>query len=132
MNTEEVRQAFESLIRGRGVRRGSHELLLEGRDTTPLFLETLIVEGFQPVCVDEIGISPGERVPAFFVDRGTAHFGWIFWEVFSPGRMRKIFGSAARNEKGDWAIILGRGSKKVLHANPALKQLMDLDRPSEF
>jgi hypothetical protein len=114
------------------VRRGSHELLLEGRDTTPLFLETLFLEGFKPACVDEMEISPGERIPAFFIDGGIAHFGWIFWEVFSPGRMRRIFGSVARNEKGDWAIVLGKGNKQILYTNIELKELMDVEHPSAF
>lgn len=114
------------------MRRASHELLLEGSDTTPLFLETLFLEGYRPACIDEIEISPGERVPVFFIDRGIAHFGWIFWEVFSPGRMRKIFGSVARNKKGDWAIVLGKGNKQILYANTGIKELMDVEHPSEF
>ncbi|HYK87697.1 MAG TPA: hypothetical protein VE398_02935 [Acidobacteriota bacterium] len=132
MNSEEVREALQSLIRGRGVRRGCHNLSLEGTDATPLFLETLIQEGYRPARVDEIKIEPGERVPAFYVDNGTAHFGWIFWEVFFPGRKRKIFGSVVKNEKGDWAIILGRGSRDIVYVNAGLKELMDLERPSEF
>jgi hypothetical protein len=82
--------------------------------------------------VNEIEIDPGERVPAFFVDRSVAHFGWIFWEVFFPGRKRKIFGSAARDEKGDWAIVLGRGNREVVYANALLKESMDLEHPSQF
>ncbi len=132
MSSKEVHEAFQALIHGRGVRRGSHALLLEGRDTTPLFVEALIREGFQPVRVEEIQIAPGERVPAFFVDQRIAHFGWIFWELFSPGRKRKIFGSTCKSEKGDWAIILGRGSRQVVYANPSLREPMDVEHPSEF
>ena len=132
MNPKEVREALRSLIHGRGVRRASHSLLLDGTDTTPIFRETLIQEGFTPAIVDQVEICPGERIPAFFIDSGVAHFGWIFWEVFFPGRMRKIFGSITRNEKGDWAIVLGKGSRRPVYANATIKESMDLERPSEF
>ncbi len=132
MSPKEVHEAFQTLIHGCGVRRGSHELLLDGRDTTPLFAEALIHEGFLPVRVEDIQIVPEERVPAFLIDQGVAHFGWIFWELFTPGRKRKIFGSVTRNEKGDWAIILGRGSRQIVYANPSLREPMDVEHPSEF
>ena len=132
MNVSEVQEAIRSLIRGCGVRRGSHNLLLEGEDTTALFVEVLNQEGFYPTSVDGIGVRPGERIPAFFVEGGFAHFGWIFWEMFSTKRMRKIYGSVEHNNKGDWAIILGRESKKMIYANSVLKEFMDLEHPSEF
>lgn len=132
MDPRELREALRTLILGAGVKRGDHSLQLAGEDATPLFLKVLAEEGFRPERVDEIDIKPGERVPAFYVVDGVAHFGWVFWEVFFPGRMRKIFGSMVRNEKGDWAIILGKGHKAHVYANLSLKEPMDLERPSEF
>lgn len=130
MDKTEVHEAMRNLIRGTGVRRGTHPLTLDGADVTTLFLELLCEEGFQLLAVEEIAIEPGQRVPAFYVEAGVAHFGWVFWEVFFPGRMRKIFGSAKRNAKGDWAIMLGR--KQKVYVNLSLREVMDLDRPSEF
>jgi hypothetical protein len=132
MDREEICAALRNLILGRGVRRGSHSLLLDGTDTTPLFLETLVQEGFLKTLVDEIDIAPGERVPAFLIEEGAACFGWVFWELFSPGRKRKVFASVVRNDKGDWAVIIGRGSKRALFANPRLVEQMDLEHPAEF
>jgi hypothetical protein len=126
----DLTEALLNLIRGNGVRRGSHQLLLDETDATPLFIELLLEEKFELARIEEIAIEPGERVPAFYLEKGTAHFGWVFWEAFFPGRMRKIFGSVHRNEKGDWTIMLGR--KQQVYANLILKEAMDLDHPSEF
>ena len=126
----DLTQALLNLIRGSGVRRGSHQLLLDETDVTPLFIELLLEEKFELARIEEIAIEPGERVPAFYLEKGIAHFGWVFWEAFFPGRMRKIFGSVHRNEKGDWTIMLGR--KQQVYANLILKEAMDLDHPSEF
>ena len=126
----DLTEALLNLIRGSGVRRGSHQLLLDETDATPLFIELLLEEKFELARIEEIAIEPGERVPAFYLEKGTAHFGWVFWEAFFPGRMRKIFGSVHRNEKGDWTIMLGR--KQQVYANLILKEAMDLDHPSEF
>jgi len=132
MEQKEIKEALRSLILGLGVRRGSHDLRVEGEDTTAVFTELLQEEGFLPVILDEVKVQPGERVPAFLVEGFTAHFGWIFWEKFFPKRMRKIYGSVNHNEKGDWSIILGRGSKHKVYANPLLKESMDLEFPSSF
>jgi hypothetical protein len=126
----DLTQALLNLIRGTGVRRGSHQLLLDETDATSLFIELLLEDKFELLRIEEITIEPGERVPAFYLEKGTAHFGWVFWEAFFPGRMRKIFGSVHRNEKGDWTIVLGR--KQQVYANLLLKEEMDLQNPSEF
>jgi hypothetical protein len=128
MNVPEVRDALGALIRGDGVGRASHSLLFEGEDLTPLFLSLLAAEGYVEARVESIGIEPGERVPAFHINGTTCHFGWVFWEVFQPGRQRKIYGSVEKNRKGDWAIMLGRSAR--VHANPRRKEAVDSSSPS--
>jgi hypothetical protein len=120
--------ALQDLIRGDGVRRASHELTWDGRDVTGLFLQMLAAEGFTETSVEDIPVQPGERIPAFHVADWTAHFGWVFWEVFSADRKRKIFGSHRKNEKGDWAITLARRAR--VYAAPSRRELMDVDLPS--
>jgi len=132
VSLSDIEEALHQLIRGTGVRRASHELRYDGEDVTPHFLRALAEEGYGETGLDAVKIEPGERVPAFYIKNARAHFGWVFWEIFFPGRMRKIYGSTHRNEKGDWAIILGKGSKERIHTNPALQELMDPERPSEF
>ncbi|MFH1574371.1 MAG: hypothetical protein ABIG68_10325 [Acidobacteriota bacterium] len=132
MSTDAARDALTALIRGSGVHRASHDLQLAGRDNSNLFAVLLAEEGYRPMQVDDVDIEPGERVPAFFLQDGIAHFGWVFWEVFFSGRMRKIYGSSHRNEKGDWAIIMGKGCTETIYVNAALKESMDINRPSEF
>lgn len=132
MSTEEIRTALRNLIRGAGVRRGSHSLHLDEADLSASFVDLLNEEGFLPSRVEDIDIEPGEKVPAFFISGDMAHFGWVFWEVFFPGRMRKIFGSVARNEKGDWAIVIGKGKQERVYVNGGMRSQMDVDRPTEF
>jgi hypothetical protein len=130
MDPGDLEHALRDLIRGDGVRRASHRLEWNGRDVSELFRRILEMEGYAETAVESVPINPGERIPAFHVDSGMAHFGWVFWEVFSPDRKRKIFGSQDRNEKGDWAVILGR--RAVIFAAPARKESMDVDLPSSF
>lgn len=132
MSEWSIEDALRQLIRGKRVRRASHDLVYDGEDATSQFLKVLAAEGYQETEINSIDIKPGERVPAFYIKDARAHFGWVFWEIFFPGRMRKIFGSVHKNQKGDWAIILGKGSREPLYTNLALKEHMDPERPSEF
>jgi hypothetical protein len=130
MNDSDVAHALRDLIRGDGVRRASHDLRIAGRDVTDLFRKLLASEGYVPMPVEEIPIETGERVPAFVIAEGVAHFGWVFWEVFSPGRKRKLFGSQAKNSKGDWALVLAR--RAAVYACLGRRESMDTDRPSSL
>lgn len=127
MSHDELLEALRALIRGEGVGRASHSLRLEGHDLTPVFCSLLESEGYVEQPVDSIEISLGERVPAFRIEGDVCHFGWVFWELFQPGRRRKLFGSATKNAKGDWALMLGRSAR--VHANQRLKETMDVERP---
>ncbi len=130
MQSAELRHAMKTLILGDGVRRSSHELKLDGVDVTNLFRDELRSAGYRETPVEDVDIRPGERVPAFYLHNGCAHFGWIFWEVFSPDRRRKIFGSVSKNAKGDWAIMLAR--KAAVYTCLSRKEPMDVDHPSSF
>ncbi len=128
----EVRGALAEIIEGRMVKRSMHRLRFDGRDVTFEFMELLRSRGYVPMLVKEVPVEPGERVPAFFVEEGTAYFGWVFWEKFSQLRLRKLFGSVVRNGKGDWAVQISERHRSVIHANPELKTDMDIDHPSGF
>ncbi len=96
------------------------------------FVESLRAHGYRSTTVGGVEISPGERVPAFYIQDNTAWFGWVFWEKFSQLKLRKLFGSVVRNEKGDWAVQIPAQRGSVIYANPALKTEMDIDNPSGF
>ncbi len=128
----EVRAALAEIIEGRVVKRSRHQLKLDGRDVTFEFMELLRARSYLPMLVRDVPAEPGERVPAFFVEDGTAYFGWVFWEKFSQLRLRKLFGSVVRNQKGDWAVQISERHRSVIHANPGLKMEMDIDHPSGF
>jgi hypothetical protein len=128
MQAGDVSHALRDLVRGDGVRRASHDLHVEGEDVSRTFLAVLESEGYCEMKVEEVPIEPGERAPAVCLADGAAHFGWVFWEVFSPDRKRKIFGSNRKNRKGDWAVLLMRNSP--VYVCPALREPMDIERPS--
>jgi len=130
--SDELFSAFRDLAAGRGVRRGRHSLRLEGRDRSALFEEALRLEGFEPVRVRDARVEMGEKAPAFLVNEGSADFGWVFWEKFSQGRARKLFGSTVRNAKGDWEIQLGEGSRRRIHVCLGAKTVVDPERPSSL
>jgi hypothetical protein len=123
---------FTDIIEGRTVKRARHELVWEKRVVTLEFVEALRAHGYLSTTVASVEVNPGERVPAFFIQDRTAWFGWVFWEKFSQLKLRKLFGSVVRNEKGDWAIQVPSQRGSVIYANPALRTEMDIDNPSGF
>jgi hypothetical protein len=124
--------ALRDLAAGRGVKRGRHALTVDGEEHRGVFLEALRLEGFEAVRVRDVDVDPGERVPAFLVRGDHADFGWVFWEKFTDRRSRKLFGSVVRDEKGDWKIQLGAGSRECVFARVAGRMKVDSDRPSSL
>ncbi|HMK38086.1 MAG TPA: hypothetical protein VK569_02020 [Bacteroidota bacterium] len=114
------------------MKRSVHELRWGRRDVTMEFVDALKGAGYLPVTVAEVSVAPGERVPAFFIEEGTAYFGWVFWEKFSMLKLRKLFGSVARNGKGDWTVQIPEKRRSVIYAKPSDKGEMDIDNPSGF
>jgi len=128
---ESLRNVFGDIIAGKSVKRSVHELRWGERDVTLAFADALIRHGYRQTTVAAVDVSPGERVPAFVLEEGTAYFGWVFWEKFSSLRLRKLYGSVARNRKGDWAIQIAANHRSVIYACEAEKSDMDIDHPGE-
>ena len=124
-----VREAMEEIVSGRYVKRGQHALTVDTEDLTGEFIEVLQEHHFEPMTVGQVSVTPGERAPAFYVADGTAYFGWVFWEKFSESRRRKLFGSAVRNAKGDWAIQIPPSRDVLIYVNREEKSEMDIDHP---
>ncbi len=129
---DELLEALSDIVHGRSVKRAKHELMFEENDVTKSFIETLIGHHYLPSTVDRITIQPGERVPAFVIEKNTAYFGWVFWEKFTQLRLRKLFGTVVRNAKGDWLIQLPSNSAKIVYADTSQIFEMDIDRPFEL
>lgn len=128
----ELRGVLRDIVEGKTVKRSVHELKLGTHDVSSEFIAALEESGYVPTTVGRTDLKPGERVPAFRVERGVAYFGWVFWEKFSRTKLRKLFGSAVRNAKGDWAIQLSDTRATTIYANPSLKAEMDIENPSSF
>jgi len=128
----DVRSALQEIIEGKNVKRIQHDLRSDGRDFTEEFIEELTRRGYRPATVAMVDVKPGERVPAFYVDGGVAHFGWVFWEQFTSWKIRKLWGSVKKNVRGDWDIQIPSGKPATIYANPLLKIEMDIDHPPEF
>jgi hypothetical protein len=128
----DLHAVFAEIIAGKTVKRSVHELRWGTRDVTLEFVNALETSGYRAATVAKTPVLPGERVPAFYIEEGTAYFGWVFWEKFSTLRLRKLFGSVARNGKGDWKVQIPEKRGSVLYANPSEKGEMDIDNPSGF
>lgn len=122
----ELREVFDDIILGRGVKRYIHDLEYDHNIYAELFIERLQVNRFRPVPVKDIRIEVGLRLPAFYIQGRTAIFGHVFWEVFSDHKKRKIWGSVVRNEKGDWKYILPGISNKIVFANLNQREEIDI------
>lgn len=124
-----LQEAFDDVITGVGAKRAKVDLLFDGKDLTNAFIEALDRNGYKRGTVEAINIQPGERVPAFYIENVTAYFGWVFWEKFTEKKMRKLWGSVVRNQKGDWAIQIPPTKPTLIYANERAKIEMDIDRP---
>ncbi len=124
--------SLKDLATGRGVKRTRHTLIVDGHDYTEDFIQILQQVGFTPVTIAEAAVEPGERIPAFYISNSTAYFGWIFYEKFTEQKMRKLWGSVIRNQKGDWAIQISPKKNSTVYANSNQRTHMDLDRPTDW
>ncbi len=129
---QHLREALASIIDGNDVKRVRHDLYYEGKDMTALFIGELQRKNYVPMTVDQVSVQPGERVPAFFIKESTAYFGWVFWEQFTSWKIRKLWGSVTKNQRGDWDIQISPARKDIIYANELLKIEMDIDHPPEF
>jgi hypothetical protein len=128
----DVRAALYEIIEGANVKRSKHDLVHEGVDLTPLFIEELGRVGYSPRTVEQVHVRPGERVPAFYLLDKVAYFGWVFWEQFTSWKLRKLWGSVIKNTRGDWEIQVPSGKNATVYANEARIIEMDIDHPPEF
>jgi hypothetical protein len=124
----ELALALDDLILGRGVARGRHTLVYQGRPVRSEFTERLAANGFQPLTVREAPIEAGERIPAFRLDGDAVDFGWIRWEIFTPRSRRKLFASERRRtDNQEWAIQIPPGSQEAVWACPERKERHDVE-----
>ena len=128
---KKLRDAFRDIIDGRTVKRSKHELIFGGIDVTNVFIEELEKKNFQRSTVGDVPVHEGERAAAFYIEGSIAYFGWVFWEKFTELRLRKLFGTEIRDEKGDWQIQISPSSPKIIYANTNQILTMDIDHPFE-
>jgi hypothetical protein len=121
-------EALDDLILGRGVARGRHELVFDGRSVAKEFEARLEANGFRPMTVKQAPIEAGERIPAFCVRGDDTDFGYLRWEIFTPRSRRKLFASERRNpDNGEWSIQINLGSPERLWADESRKERHDVD-----
>lgn len=126
MNHPQIKEIFNDIILGNGVKRSIHDLVFQNKNYTALFIDCLLDKSFIPMPLKSVSIEIGMRLPGFYIDDRTAFFGHLFWEVFSEGEKRKIWGSIVRNHKGDWKYILSGNSPKVVYLNMSAPQEIDI------
>ncbi len=121
----DITEVLDDIILGRGVKRSIHDIEYDGKLYVDLFIQRLQLYKYRPQPVYEIEIKVGQRAPAFYIQGRMVIFGYVFWEVFSTKRKRKLWGSVVRNEKGDWKYTLPGNSEQVVFVN--LDQALDMD-----
>ena len=126
MNDNQITEIFYDIILGNGVKRSIHNLVYKNQDFKNLFIECLLDKSFKPLLLKNASIEVGIRIPGFYIEKQTAFFGYLFWEVFNERRKRKIWGSVVRNQKGDWKYILTGNSSKVVYLNMFKIQEIDI------
>lgn len=126
---DEVLEALRDLALGR-VHRSRHDLAVDGMNLTSLFIQVLQDCGYTPARIRDLSIPTGVRVPAFVITGPRADFGYVFQEKFHDGEFRLLFGSVARDRRGDWDLMLTRRSDRTVWVKPDGAAPFDEDRPS--
>ncbi len=125
---QELSEALDDLILGRGVARGRHSLRWKDRLVGAEFEERLAANGFARTTVKDLPLEAGERVPAFYLHGDTADFGYIRWEIFTPRSRRKLFASEhRRGDNQEWAVQLNLASPETVWADPRRKERHDVE-----
>ena len=122
----EISEILDDIILGRNVKRSVHDLEYDNALFTGLFVDRLRLYKFSPFPMNKIQIEVEHRAPAFVINGKTAIFGYVFWEVFSEKQKRKIFGSVAKNDKGDWKYVLNGNSSDVVFVNMTKLEEVDI------
>ncbi len=102
------------------------ELVYDGIDLTQTFIKKLRELNFIPKKVRDVKVEPGLRVPAFYLKNHIAFFGWVFWEIFTETKKRKLFGSALKNQRGDWEIQITENEGDIIYVNELNRIEIDL------
>ena len=126
----EVIEALDEIIEGRSVKRFVHDLLFDGHDLSGIFSGRLVTAGFIETTVGQVEVGFDERVAAFLVRDSKAYFGWVFIERFTETKSRKLFGSAVKNRKGDWAIQIPFNSRETIYVR--CSERLDMEMDSNF
>ena len=126
MYNSQLEEIFFDIITGNGVKRTVHNLVFQNIDYSDLFINCLNKKAFNPFPLKTTKLLTGIRIPGFYLEKKTAIFGYLFWEVFSERKKRKIWGSVIRNQKGDWKYILSGHSSKVVYLNMSKIQEVDI------
>ncbi len=129
LGDDEILEALRDLALGR-VHRSRHDLAVDGRDLTALFTRVLQDSGYTPSRLRDLSVPPGIRLPAFVITGGRADFGHVFLEKFNDGEARLLFGSVARDWRGDWDLMLTRRSTETVWVKLDGGVPFDEDRPS--
>lgn len=123
--TKKIEEVFEEIISGR-FNILKIELVYDGRDLTDVFIQKLEQLNFHPKKVKDVQVEIGFRVPAFYLKNQVAYFGWVFWEIFTETKKRKLFGSAIKNQRGDWEIQITENKDEIVYVNEERKIEIDL------
>ncbi|MCS7229566.1 MAG: hypothetical protein RMJ81_05195 [Candidatus Kryptonium sp.] len=122
---KEIEEAFEEIITGK-FNISKVELLYDTYDLTDIFIRKLESLNFVPKKVKDVEVEPGFRVPAFYIKDYEAIFGWVFWEIFTQTKKRKLFGSAIKDQRGDWKIQITEEKDEFVYVNENKKIEIDL------
>jgi hypothetical protein len=122
---KKIEEIFEEIISGR-FNVLKVELVYDGKDLTDVFIQKLKQLNFHPKKVKDVQVEPGFRVPAFYLKNKEAYFGWVFWEIFTETKKRKLFGSAIKNQRGDWEIQITEDKDEIVYVNEGRKIEIDL------
>ncbi len=124
-SAKEIEEIFEDIISCK-FNTVKVELKYDDFDLTDVFVKKLEELNFIPKKIKEVEVEPGFRVPAFYVKNHEAYFGWVFWEIFTEMKRRKLFGSAIKNQRGDWEIQITEDKEEFVYVNESRKIEIDL------
>ena len=112
-----ISELFDDIIQGRGIKRSVHGLEYDQSIYSELFIERLQVNKFRPMSLHKIPLDVDVKVPAFYIHKNYALFGYIQWMTHDSDIAVKTWSSSVRNSSGISKYVLANDTTKVVFVN---------------
>jgi hypothetical protein len=120
-----ISELFDDIIQGRGIKRSVHTLEYDKATYSELFIERLQVNKYRPMSLHKIPLDADVKVPAFYIHKNLALFGYVQWMKHDADIAIKTWSSSEINSIGLSKYVLANDTSKVVFVNTDLVERLE-------